>query len=246
MRKTPFGPNDSDGAPVWTMLVSSVRDIKHGTYNAYVLRECRCAECVAAVPHDTIGGHLNWYCYCSRCCATLPALYAIAKQYYPKLKAGQNPTDADFDAAEGRATSAAYAYLLAAILREAPSRVGEEAANDLAALINAVQADGLLAIEEANGDLDEIVYAESLNIGTRVRINRPGAADFDKTGIIAAKAPYSEPNKVGVAIDGRDGVQVYAAYDVTALPQPKDAKDDLDEQASPAPANAVAEAVDAR
>lgn len=157
------------------------------------------------------------------------AHYDNAKRHFPKLKADQNPTDADFDAAEGRAAAAAYSYLLAAILREAPSRMGERAARDLAALIDAVQQDGLLAIEEANGDLEEIVYAESLSIGTRVRVDRPGAPNFEKAGTIAARAPYSEPNKVGVAIDGRDGVQVYAAYDVSVLPQSESANDDLPE-----------------
>lgn len=143
--------------------------------------------------------------------------YMNAKRYFPKLKAGQDPTQADFDAAEGRAAAAAYSYLLAVILREAPSRMGEKAASDLASLIDAVQQDGMLAIEEANVDLEEIVYAESLALGVRVRVSRPGAPNFDKTGTIAAHAPYGELNKVGVAIDGREGVQVYAAYDVSAL-----------------------------
>jgi hypothetical protein len=74
--------------------------------------------------------------------------------------------------------------------------------------VHATAADALLA-----------ETAEAVPLGSRVRINRPGFPYDGMKGLVVALHPYDEPGKVGVMVDGREGVAVFSADDVTVLPR---------------------------
>lgn len=61
--------------------------------------------------------------------------------------------------------------------------------------------------------------AEKAPLGSRVRVHRPGFPFDGMAGTVAVLHPYGEVGKVGVAVDGRDGVMVFSVDDVTVLPR---------------------------
>jgi hypothetical protein len=66
--------------------------------------------------------------------------------------------------------------------------------------------------------------AEKAPLGARVRIDRSGSPFNRMDGIVTVLHPYGEVGKVGVALDGREGVAVFPADDVEVLAREADGR----------------------